>query len=159
EIDRTLRRFGMPMGPLELLDQVGIDVASHVERTVRPAFAERFKPNPVFGRMQERGWLGQKSGAGFYLYRGKGKKPNRDLRQAFSEEMMSGRDLPEGDAAICDRLVLPMVNEAAACLGEGLAAGPDAIDLAMVFGTGWAPHRGGPLHYADNLGLATVVSR
>jgi 3-hydroxyacyl-CoA dehydrogenase/enoyl-CoA hydratase/3-hydroxybutyryl-CoA epimerase len=158
-IDRVMRRFGMPMGPLEVLDQVGIDVAAHVERSLRPAFADRFTPNPAFGRMLERGWFGQKSGAGFYLYKGKSKKPNPQIRQVFSEDMVSRQQGDHSDGDVRDRLVLLMVNEAAACLAEGIAANPDTIDLAMVFGTGWAPHRGGPLHYADTVGLATVVKR
>src|SRR5262249_13941717 len=69
QVDQVMRRFGMPMGPLQLLDQVGIDVAAHVARAVQPVFGDRFPANPVLERMKDRGWLGQKTGVGFYRYR------------------------------------------------------------------------------------------
>jgi len=181
-IDRAMRRFGMPMGPLELLDQVGLDVAAHVERAMRPVFRGRFEPNSLFQEMHQRGWLGQKCGIGFYRYQAKKKTANRDLEPAILPpdgpeepsakvawpshpyyQSLAAEDFVEAakhrDAALQEQLVLLMLNEAARCVGEGLTAHPEAIDLAMVFGTGWAPHRGGPLHYADRLGLAGVVSR
>jgi 3-hydroxyacyl-CoA dehydrogenase / enoyl-CoA hydratase / 3-hydroxybutyryl-CoA epimerase len=153
-IDEAMRRFGMPMGPLELLDQVGLDVAAHIARAMQPLFGRRFPPQTVFERMQELGWLGQKSATGFYVYQGK-KEPNlglSDLLAAEGEEE-GGKVTEALPPAVQlqearERLVLLMVNEAAACLGEGLADCA-TIDLAMVLGTGWAPHRGGPLHYAD----------
>jgi len=157
KLDRAMRRFGMPAGPLEVLDQVGLDVAAHVERSIRPAFGERFLPNPLLARMCERGWLGEKRDCGFYLYGGKGKRPNRGLLPLLGNREDVGSPPCAEDAR--DRLVLLMVNEAAASLGQGLTASADGIDLAMVFGTGWAPHRGGPLHYADQLGIGHVVKR
>jgi 3-hydroxyacyl-CoA dehydrogenase/enoyl-CoA hydratase/3-hydroxybutyryl-CoA epimerase len=103
--------------------------------------------------MCKKGWLGQKSGMGFYSYRGKKKQPNVEI-----ELMLESRRRTTVDASeIRDRLVLVMVNEAAACLGEGIAADAETIDLAMILGTGWAPHRGGPLRYADDRGLNEVV--
>jgi 3-hydroxyacyl-CoA dehydrogenase/enoyl-CoA hydratase/3-hydroxybutyryl-CoA epimerase len=147
EVDRLMRRFGMPMGPLELLDQVGLDVAAHIARAMEPAFAGRFAPNPAFEQMTAQGWLGQKNNWGFYRYTGRRKRVNEAavvlLRQGTSSA--AGEEAPQAR----DRLVLGMVNEAAACLGESVADSAAAIDLAMVLGTGWAPHRGGPLHYAD----------
>src|SRR5207253_4345680 len=76
QVDQTMRRFGMPMGPLELLDQVGLDIAAHVADAMRPLVKDRLPPSDAFRRLVERGWLGQKSGMGFYRYRGKAKKPN-----------------------------------------------------------------------------------
>jgi 3-hydroxyacyl-CoA dehydrogenase/enoyl-CoA hydratase/3-hydroxybutyryl-CoA epimerase len=156
-VDRSMRRFGMPMGPFQLLDQVGLDVAAHVERTMRPALGGRFPENPFFERMVRRGWLGEKSGIGFYR---KGKM-NREVYEGIAVAEWTGDyPWPTGKSELrgaVDRFVLLMVNEAAACLEERLVSGPEQIDLAMVFGTGWAPHRGGPLHYADTLGIATVV--
>jgi 3-hydroxyacyl-CoA dehydrogenase/enoyl-CoA hydratase/3-hydroxybutyryl-CoA epimerase len=154
-IDETMRRFGMPMGPLELLDQVGLDVAAHIARMLQPALAARFAPNAVFAQMVEHGWLGQKSGAGFYQYQGKTKKV-----QAAAVALVQGEsdvlpDIPTAEAR--ERMVGLMANEAAACLAEGLAADAATIDLAMVLGTGWAPHRGGPLRYADDRGVGEVV--
>jgi 3-hydroxyacyl-CoA dehydrogenase/enoyl-CoA hydratase/3-hydroxybutyryl-CoA epimerase len=152
EVDRLMTRFGMPMGPLELLDQVGLDVAAHIARSIQPAFGNRFAPNPAFERMVEQGWLGHKSKWGFYRYQGKKRTVNEAAVVMLRENAAAGNT---DDAR--DRLVLGMVNEAAACLGEGLAADAATIDLAMILGTGWAPHRGGPLHDADDRGVGDVA--
>jgi 3-hydroxyacyl-CoA dehydrogenase/enoyl-CoA hydratase/3-hydroxybutyryl-CoA epimerase len=158
KLDRRVRKFGMPMGPLELLDQVGLDVVAHIEKSMRPYLDGRFEPNPVFERMCQRGWLGQKCGVGFYRYDGKKKRPNADLQELLPARKWVDYSwtLDLFDQAL-DRMVLLMVNEAAACLGDGIAAAAETIDLAMVFGTGWAPHYGGPLRYADFAGLAKIV--
>src|SRR5207244_4361069 len=111
----------------------------------------------------ESGWLGQKSGAGFYRHRGKKPAVNADVLPLVRSEPTAQsallRGLPEAvrQQQARDRLVLLMVNEAAACLGEGLAANAQDIDLALILGTGWAPHRGGPLHFADTFGAAKAV--
>ncbi len=163
-LDATMRRFGMPMGPLELLDQIGLDIAAHVADSMRPVLEGRFAPNPAFERLRAKGWLGQKSGRGFYIYQGKRPKINRlaqNLLQSEADEKGASLTRALSPAARLsearERMVLLMVNEAARGLSEGLAANADVIDLAMVFGTGWAPHRGGPLHYADNRGLKDVL--
>jgi 3-hydroxyacyl-CoA dehydrogenase / enoyl-CoA hydratase / 3-hydroxybutyryl-CoA epimerase len=169
-IDQAMRRFGMPMGPFEMLDQVGLDVATHVGRAVQPVFADRLDSSPgldgmrsAFEYMVRQGWLGQKTGVGFYRYKGKTKKFNRAATAALSHD--AGQDarqlvskLPKAVqlSESRERMVLSMVNEAAACLGEGLAGNAETIDLAMVLGTGWAPHRGGPLRYGKDRGLAEV---
>ncbi len=158
-IDQTMRRFGMPMGPLELLDQIGLDVAAHVARSMSPAVAARFPPNAVFQRMFERGWLGQKSGTGFYKYQGKKKVEHAELLAVIRSEAKGAIAALPPDAQLHEareRMVLLMLNEAAACLAEGLADA-NTIDLAMVFGTGWAPHRGGPLHYLRERGEDEVA--
>jgi 3-hydroxyacyl-CoA dehydrogenase/enoyl-CoA hydratase/3-hydroxybutyryl-CoA epimerase len=166
-VDLVMRRFGMPMGPLELLDQVGLDVAAHIAKSVGPAFADRLQPHPALERMCQAGWLGQKSGLGFYRYQGKKKTVHTEALAKLREELN-----PKSDPAATDgtptergtdsdlareRMVCLMVNEAAACLAEGLAPSADVIDLAMVMGTGWAPHRGGPLRYADDRGADDIV--
>ena len=164
EIDKVMRRFGMPMGPLELLDQIGLDVAAHVARSLGPILEGRIEANPVFEKMCEHGWLGQKSGRGFYTHRGRRRTPNHLAENLLAAGLGDGgavsRALPpearESEAR--ERLVLLMVNEAALASGEGLAETAEVIDLAMVLGTGWAPHRGGPLRYADERGLAAVVA-
>jgi 3-hydroxyacyl-CoA dehydrogenase/enoyl-CoA hydratase/3-hydroxybutyryl-CoA epimerase len=165
-IDRAMRRFGMPVGPLELLDQVGIDVAFHIEQSMRAIVGERFPPNPLLKLMCEGGCFGVKSGAGFYSYRGIKKKSNvhaltrssiLGIGTQVGKTLTTPQQAQGGKDALTQRLVLLMVNEAAACLSEGIVADAQTIDTAMVFGTGWAPHRGGPLHYADTLGIGTVV--
>jgi 3-hydroxyacyl-CoA dehydrogenase/enoyl-CoA hydratase/3-hydroxybutyryl-CoA epimerase len=161
QIDRAMKRFGMPMGPLELLDQIGLDIAAHVAQSMQPVLAGRFEPNTAFEKMRTAGLLGQKSGRGFYLHGGKKPKVNSQVQKLLQSESATttARALPptvrlsEGR----ERMVLLMVNEAALGLSEGLSASAATIDLAMVLGTGWAPHRGGPLRYADDRGLADMV--
>jgi 3-hydroxyacyl-CoA dehydrogenase/enoyl-CoA hydratase/3-hydroxybutyryl-CoA epimerase len=160
EIDATMKRFGMPMGPLELLDQIGLDIAAHVAQSMQPVLENRFAPNPAFEKMRANGWLGQKSGRGFYTHRGKSAKVNKLaqnlLRSEHAGVMTSSLPAAARLHEARERMVLLMVNEAALALGEGLADA-ESIDLAMVFGTGWAPHRGGPLHYANTRGVGEVV--
>jgi 3-hydroxyacyl-CoA dehydrogenase / enoyl-CoA hydratase / 3-hydroxybutyryl-CoA epimerase len=168
-IDRAMRKFGMPMGPLELLDQIGLDVAAHVGRTMHSFSGDRFAPlafhpTAVFEQMVRNGWLGQKNGKGFYVYRGK-KKSAHHAALAFlpaalsndSSQPLSALPAPTAMHEARERLVLAMVNEAAACLGENLTAAAADIDLAMIMGAGWAPHRGGPLRHADDRGLPSIV--
>src|SRR5262249_29505086 len=164
QVDHVMRRFGMPMGPLELLDQIGLDVAAHVASSLGPTAADRFPPNTAFEQMRERGWLGVKSGRGFYNHRGKRQRVNllaQNLPLSESDSATAALAKALAPAARLvqarERMVLLMVNEAVLALGEGVAANAEAIDLAMIMGTGGAPHRGGPLHYADDRGLADVM--
>jgi 3-hydroxyacyl-CoA dehydrogenase/enoyl-CoA hydratase/3-hydroxybutyryl-CoA epimerase len=164
QVDQVMRRFGMPMGPLELLDQVGLDVAANIARAMQPLFSQRFAMNPAFERLARgQGWLGLKSGVGFYRHRRKKHTVNREAQDLIRGEANADRSLLAALPPAVrlqqarERMVLLMVNEAAMCLGEGLAASADVIDLAMVLGTGWAPHRGGPLRYAAERGPADVV--
>ncbi len=164
QVDEVMVRFGMPMGPLELLDQVGLDVASHIAKALQPVFGVRIPPNPAFAEMVGAEWLGHKNGWGFYRYQGSVKKVNQAaplrLREGRSESAAALLEaLPPAvrSQQARDRMVLLMVNEAAACLGEGIAADAATVDLAMVLGTGWAPHRGGPLRYAADRGHAEVA--
>lgn len=163
QVDTVMTRFGMPMGPLELLDQVGLDVAAHIARAMPPASAERFPPNPAFELMHQKGWLGQKSGVGFYRHRGKKNRVNElaqnALRAVYPSDDGMSASLPTAVRLqqARERMVLLMVNEAALCLAEELAEDAARIDLAMVLGTGWAPHRGGPLRYAADRGPDEVI--
>jgi 3-hydroxyacyl-CoA dehydrogenase/enoyl-CoA hydratase/3-hydroxybutyryl-CoA epimerase len=176
DVDRLMRKFGMPMGPLELLDQIGLDVAAHVADLVRSQLGEQVQADLVFAELKRNGWLGQKSGQGFYIHKGRSPKVNKGAQQVVVQASPAPIDkrserssltlddrslrvnLPK-EARLADareRMVLLMVNEAARVLERGLADA-DTIDLAMVFGTGWAPHRGGPLRYADTRGIDDVV--
>ena len=143
-IDRTAVEFGMPMGPIELADTVGLDVCLHVGRILASAFG-RAAPEAV-APLVAAGKLGRKTGAGLYSWQdGKAVKP------------------PAVDAAapqdLEDRLILPMVNEAVAILREGVVADENLIDAGVIFGTGFAPFRGGPLRYARERGAAEVRRR
>ncbi len=160
KIDLAMRRFGMPMGPLELLDEIGLDVAAHVANSMRPFFADRFDINPAFEQMRSQGWLGQKSGRGFYNHKRDRKKPNplaENLLKSIQHAPPSPLPAAARLAEARERMVLLMVNEAAMVLAEKVAASARDIDLAMVLGAGWAPHRGGPLRYAEQRGQADVV--
>jgi 3-hydroxyacyl-CoA dehydrogenase/enoyl-CoA hydratase/3-hydroxybutyryl-CoA epimerase len=157
DLDRLMLDFGMPMGPLRLCDEVGLDVALHVAKDL-----ERRLPHPVpltdtLERMIGEGWLGKKSGRGFYVH---GAKDGRETPNPDAGAMQITPATPTGDNATRrDRLVLLMVNEAARCLEESVVAAPEDVDFAMIFGTGWAPFRGGPLRHADSLGAAEVIRR
>jgi 3-hydroxyacyl-CoA dehydrogenase/enoyl-CoA hydratase/3-hydroxybutyryl-CoA epimerase len=144
-IDSTAVRFGMPMGPIELADVVGLDVAGHVGEIIA---AELGRAPPDLTRLKEKvaaKQLGRKSGEGFYLWRdGKPVKPPAEAT-------------PPPD--LIDRLILVLVNECAACLREQVVDDPDLIDAAVIFGTGFAPFRGGPLMYARNRGVTAVEAR
>ena len=145
-IDEAAVAFGMPMGPIELADVVGLDVAAHVGEIIA---TELGRPAPSLSRLRELiglGKLGRKSGAGFYLW-----KEGKPVKPAASA------DPPPPD--LIDRLILILVNECAACLRERIVDDADLIDAAVIFGTGFAPFRGGPLAYARSRGVATVVER
>jgi len=158
-IDEAMRRFGMVMGPLEVLDQVGLDVAAHIARAIEPAFGDRFRLQPAFGVMEQNGWLGKKSGEGFYLYRSNRKRVNHKVGHSLRSETTTAEPASRADQllAIQQRLVGLMVNESARCLAEGLVDSAEKIDLAMVLGSGWAPHRGGPIRFARDQGIPKIV--
>lgn len=157
QVDRTMKRFGMPMGPLELLDQIGLDVAAHVAQSMQPILVGRFEPNTAFEKMRAAGLLGQKSGRGFYVYGGKKPKVNGQAQTILHGDSASPLPATARATEGRERMVLLMSNEAALALSEQLTSDAAALDLAMVLGTGWAPHRGGPLRYADDRGLSDVV--
>ncbi len=156
-VDKAMRTFGMPVGPIELLDDVGIDVAAKAGGTMAAAFPERMPADPALEKLVEAGRLGRKAKKGFYFYereRRGGPDPNayRDLGLSTPS-----KNLNLSSSVIQERLVLPMINEAAFCLSEGIVASPAKLDLAMIFGTGFPPFRGGLCAYADSLGARAVV--
>lgn len=149
EIDRAARHFGMPMGPLELADQVGLDVCLAVARQLRTAFPAEVPAIPTWlEQAVARGHLGTKSGQGIYRYDARGRRRQRRWRHTAAPA--SGQ---------IDRLVLPWLNLSVRVLREGVIDDPDTLDAALIFGTGFAPFRGGPLQYARSLGKAEVVAR
>jgi len=155
-IDRVMLDFGMPMGPLRLADEVGLDVAQHVAKDLERRLPSGVPINDTLEKMVAKGWLGRKSGRGFYVYDGKKESPapTDDIRFLQAEKPRAN------DAATMrDRLVLIMINEAARVLAEGVVAAPEDVDFGLIMGTGWAPFRGGPLRYADAIGAAEIVRR
>lgn len=136
-IDESARSFGMMMGPVELADTVGLDVCLAVAENLTTSFGGTVPQR--LRDMVKAGKLGRKSGEGFYRYKnGKPIKP-----KVVNEKPMKD---------ITNRLILRMVNEAASCLREGVVADSDLLDAGMIFGTGFAPFRGGPMHYAQQFG-------
>ena len=147
-IDAAAEKFGMPMGPVELADQVGLDICLAVGDMLRSKFGDALPPTPAWLREKvAHGELGRKTGKGFYIWKdGKADKS--------SGSPSTVQPTPE----MIDRLVLPMSNVCVACLRETIVEDADAVDGAMIFGTGYAPFRGGPLNYARTRGADNVVS-
>ncbi len=154
DLDESMLDFGMPMGPLRLLDEVGLDVACDVGRTLCAAFPDRMRMPGAFAQLLDAKIKGKKSGSGFYEYRnGQMAGVNRfalGLREAEDKAGLTREQLQE-------RMVLLMVNEAARCLDERIVEDPRDVDLAMIMGTGFAPFRGGPLRYADSVGISRIT--
>jgi 3-hydroxyacyl-CoA dehydrogenase/enoyl-CoA hydratase/3-hydroxybutyryl-CoA epimerase len=146
-IDAAAEKFGMPMGPIELADQVGLDICLAVGDMLRSKFGDALPPTPAWLREKvAKGELGRKTGKGFYIWKdGKADKTPVQHTAPPTPEMI-------------DRLVLPMSNVCVACLREGIVDDPDTVDGAMIFGTGYAPFRGGPLNYARTRGPENVAA-
>ncbi|MCB1801301.1 MAG: enoyl-CoA hydratase/isomerase family protein [Gammaproteobacteria bacterium] len=144
-VDKAALQFGMPMGPIELADTVGLDICLSVAEKMAAALH-----NAVPGRLRElveAGDLGRKSGKGFYQW--------RDGKAVKDDAQQSEYSLPD----ISDRLVLRLVNESVACLREGVVEDEDLLDAGVIFGTGFAPFRGGPMHYVHSRGIGEVQKR
>ena len=155
-IDAAMVAFGMPMGPMALLDEVGIDVASKVAKILGAAFGDRLEPSSVVDKLYADGRHGRKNGRGLYLYK-EGKRLGPDA--SVYAVLGVGAPHPAHAAEVVERMVLAMVNEAAVILDEKIVATAAELDLAMIMGTGFPPFRGGLLRYADSLGIAHVVAR
>src|SRR6516162_9631746 len=142
-IDAAAETFGMPMGPVELADTVGLDICLHVAEILK---ASLDRPMPDVSRVLrdkvEAGHLGRKSGRGFYEWR--------------RGEAVKEREAPKPTPEMTDRLILPMLDVCVGCLREGVVADEDTLDGAMIFATGFAPFRGGPMHYARSRGVADI---
>ena len=145
-VDHAARDFGMPMGPIELADTVGLDICLHVGEILGEAFGMAVPDR--LRELVEAGRLGRKQGRGFYVWR-KGRPVRR----------RTGRVPPAQLAELQERLIDRMLNEAAACLREGVVADADLLDAGMIFGTGFAPFRGGPMHYARSRGVEEIETR
>jgi len=160
-VDAVMKDFGMPMGPFTLLDEVGLDIAAHAAKSLHEAYGERMTPSEGIEALMSPERLGKKTGRGFYEHPPrKGRKTPKPVPAGDLARFQKGSSAATlSDEAVTDRLVLAMVNEAARCLEEGVVAGPVELDLATVFGTGFAPFRGGLLKYADTLGPETLVRR
>lgn len=181
-VDRVMRMWGFPVGPITLLDEVGIDVAYHVSKDMGPFFEPRFGPRDTgaLESMVKEGFTGRKGGKGFFLYERHKQSPVEKARAIVEKAMgASRRDKPYNPGALAilerhgvkpgsnkdvderelqERIGLRMVNEAVQCLQEGILEGPVDGDAGAVFGLGFPPMTGGPFRYVDGVGASTVVS-
>lgn len=144
-IDAAAEEFGMPMGPIELADQVGLDVAMHVAKVLQDELGDTFPKIPDwFDRKVKAGNLGKKTGRGIYQFDTSGKAQKQPVDDAPSVELQ-------------DRLILPLLNACVSCLHKGVVSNKDQCDGGIIFGTGFAPFRGGPMHYIARRGAKDIV--
>jgi len=156
-IDNAAKRFGMPVGPLRLVDEVGIDVSQHAGQELYEALGSRLSPAPPLVALAESGRLGKKAGVGFYRYEGEKEKGiDPDIYAVLSRTVPDDRVVMD-EHEIQIRLVLAMVNEAARALDADIVQRSSDVDLAMIMGTGFPPFRGGPLRFADAIHLRVVL--
>lgn len=156
-LDKALVAFGFPVGPIALLDEVGIDVASKVAPILREGLGERFEAPDAFSKLIEDGRKGRKTKKGFYRYdaKAKGKQVDTSVYELLGVKPTASF----GCEAIAERCVLPMLNEAAWCLQENIIRSPRDGDIGAIFGIGFPPFLGGPFRYMDTLGVKAVVER
>jgi 3-hydroxyacyl-CoA dehydrogenase/enoyl-CoA hydratase/3-hydroxybutyryl-CoA epimerase len=156
EIDGALVRFGFKVGPVMLLDEVGIDVAAKVSKVMHDAYGERLAPPGAIQDVLASGRLGRKNQRGFYTY----DRKKKQVDATVYDLLPGGRDRkPFPAEEIVDRVALPMVNEAIRCLGEKVVRSARDADIAAVFGLGFPPFRGGPIRYADAVGPAALLAK
>ena len=148
-IDRVMLDFGMPMGPMRLVDEVGIDTAAKVAKILNNAFGARAQASPVSDAIVKSGRLGKKNGKGFYLYEN-GKETGLDDTIAQLVPKRTNKSAGLTDAELVQRMIYPMINEAALALREQVVRTPGEVDLGMIMGTGFPPFRGGLLRFADS---------
>ncbi len=171
-IDRALVEWGMPMGPLRLIDEIGVDITIDIGNTLEKAYGQRDQVPSILLSLRDQQMLGRKTGAGFYKYEGKSQMPNETLAQrrtgavagradpgssAVSPSAEPASSPPATGEDLTHRLIFLMVNEAARCVEEGVVASPEDADYGMILGTGFAPFRGGPLRFAEHFGIKRIV--
>jgi 3-hydroxyacyl-CoA dehydrogenase / enoyl-CoA hydratase / 3-hydroxybutyryl-CoA epimerase len=157
-VDAALVAFGFPVGPITLLDEVGLDIAGKSGPIMAAAFGERMRPSATLQRVIESGRLGRKANRGFYRYDAQGKRQGVD-QGVYTLTPASGSRRSMAAEEIQRRTVLPMLNEAVRCLEDGIIRSPRDGDIGAVFGIGFPPFRGGPFRFLDALGAATVVAQ
>ena len=161
-IDRVARGFGMPMGPIELYDMIGLDTAFYAGLVLSAAYGDRIEASPLIPALVKSGRLGRKTGSGFYRYSGADQKArivgvDPEGRKVLDRYAVAPRETT--DRTLADRLLLPMLLEAVRALDEGIVRDPADIDLAVIHALGFPPFRGGLLAWADSLGATEVLRR
>jgi len=158
DLDSALVDFGYPVGPITLLDEVGIDVATKITPVLQEAFGERMKPASAFSRLAEAGRLGKKNNKGFYDYtsRSKGKRP---VDESVYKDIGVKPDNKMSKKEIAERCNLALVNEAVRCLDEGILQSPRDGDIGAIFGLGFPVYLGGPFRYIDGIGIDDIIKK
>ncbi|MEO1368521.1 MAG: 3-hydroxyacyl-CoA dehydrogenase family protein, partial [Acidobacteriota bacterium] len=154
QIDKAVSGWGWPVGPIALLDEVGLDVAQKAGKVMLEHAGDRAQPSPIFELMINSGRKGRKGGRGFYDYSKKPKRVDESVYQLFDWQP---REID--DQEIIERTWMQMLNETARCIEDGIISNPNDIDIGVIFGFGFPPFRGGMLREADRLGVDYVVSR
>ncbi|EJK2116364.1 fatty acid oxidation complex subunit alpha FadJ [Vibrio navarrensis] len=155
KVDTALLDFGFPVGPITLLDEVGVDIGAKIMPILVNELGERFRGPDVFDTLLNDGRKGRKSGKGFYTYKGKKKEVDKSVYKLLKLKPES--KLSENDIAL--RCVLPMLNEAVRCLDDGIIRSPRDGDIGAIFGIGFPPFLGGPFRYMDQFGLKELVEK
>lgn len=155
QLDGALLDFGFPVGPITLLDEVGVDIGAKIMPILVNELGERFKGPDVFDTLLNDGRKGRKSGKGFYTYKGKKKEVDKSVYKLLN--LTPESKLSDGDIAL--RCVLPMLNEAVRCLDDGIIRSPRDGDIGAIFGIGFPPFLGGPFRYMDQFGLKELVEK
>jgi len=157
-IEEALLEFGMPMGPAALSDLTGIDIGYHVRKNFEESFGERWKMSPIYEQVYQTGCYGRKTGAGWYDYSGEEPVPNPKVLEVIDRYLKENGISPKEMSfqEIVDRMLAGAINEVAYMIKEGICDRPQDMDLAMIYGTGFPPYRGGILRYADKWGIGNV---
>ncbi|ENQ8747007.1 TPA: fatty acid oxidation complex subunit alpha FadJ [Vibrio parahaemolyticus] len=155
KLDGALLDFGFPVGPITLLDEVGVDIGAKIMPILVNELGERFKGPDVFDILLNDGRKGRKSGKGFYTYKGKKKEVDKSIYKLL--KLTPESKLSDNDIAL--RCVLPMLNEAVRCLDDGIIRSPRDGDIGAIFGIGFPPFLGGPFRYMDQFGLKELVEK
>jgi 3-hydroxyacyl-CoA dehydrogenase len=160
-IESAVTGFGMPMGPAAISDLTGIDINYHVNRTFAERLGERWAVHPLFEAIYRTGCYGRKTGSGYLYYSVNPPVPNPKVVAVLRDYLQAHRVAPKAmtPEAIVEVLMAGAINEAAYMLAEGICDRPQDMDLAMIYGTGFPPYRGGILRYADQWGLDRVHAR
>jgi 3-hydroxyacyl-CoA dehydrogenase/enoyl-CoA hydratase/3-hydroxybutyryl-CoA epimerase len=160
EVDRALVEFGFPVGPITLLDEVGLDVGVKVAHIMHAEFGDRLAAPSALEQLVRDGRLGRKAKKGLYCYDPETGKKLKEIDESIYELLPGGKNRKSMDRhEIAERVALQMVNEAVRCLGEGVLRSPRDGDVGAVFGLGFPPFRGGPFRYLDGEGPANVLHR
>lgn len=159
KIDNALVAFGFPVGPIQLLDEVGIDVGTKISPILQQAYGDRFAAPAEIAAILNDDRKGRKNGRGFYLYPGKGSRSKKQVDPAIYTLLGVSSKGQLTEKEIAQRCVMMMLNEAARCLDEGVVRSARDGDIGGVFGIGFPPFLGGPFRYMDTLGAGEVVAQ